>query len=170
MEIAFFFLLTNHGLRAKQLWLVWFANTTDSFKIFLAGFWCCPPLNLLLAEQDPFSAISSSPLSFLIMHSTLSNDSVQATHKPNIKVSPRYTYPYLISGSGPTMHSPTSLLGAGHGSCYVASLRGSFFWFMRAPLKSTTLILISNAFCSLLQCFSGFLLTGEIFNVREGGQ
>lgn len=34
---------------------------------------------LLLAEQDPFSAISSSPLSFIIMHSTLSNESVQAT-------------------------------------------------------------------------------------------
>ena len=43
------------------------------------------PLNLLLAEQDPFSAISSSPLSFIIMHSTLSNESVQATHKSNKK-------------------------------------------------------------------------------------
>lgn len=128
MEIAFFFLLTNHA--DSEL------NNYDSYdlltqrkvsKSFSPGSGAVPrvrPRNLLLAEQDPFSAISSSPLSFIIMHSTLSNESVQATHKPNIKVSPRYTYPYLISGSGPTMHSPTSLLGAGHGSCYVASLRG----------------------------------------------
>ena len=37
------------------------------------------------------------------MHSTLYFESEKATHKPNIQVSPRY--PYLLSGSGPTMHS-----------------------------------------------------------------
>lgn len=115
MEIAFFFLLTNHA--DSEL------NNYDSYdlltqrivsKSFSPGSGAVPrvrPLNLLLAEQDPFSAISSSPLSFIIMHSTLSNESVQATHKPNIKVSPRnLNCAYLISGSGPTMHSQPLLL------------------------------------------------------------
>lgn len=106
MEIAFFFLLTNHA--DSEL------NNYDSYdlrivsKSFSPGSGAVPrvrPLNLLLAEQDPFSA---SPLSFIIMHSTLSNESVQATHKPNIKVSPNCAY--LISGSGPTMHSQPLLL------------------------------------------------------------
>lgn len=90
MEIAFFFLLTNHA--DSEL------NNYDSYdlltqrivsKSFSPGSGAVPrvrPLNLLLAEQDPFSAISSSPLSFIIMHETLSNESVQATHKPNRKV------------------------------------------------------------------------------------
>lgn len=75
MEIAFFFLLTNHA--DSEL------NNYDSYdlltqrivsKSFSPGSGAVPrvrPLNLLLAEQDPFSAISSSPLSFIIMHSTL---------------------------------------------------------------------------------------------------
>lgn len=84
------------------------------------------PLNLLLAEQDPFSAISSSPLSFIIMHSTLSNESENATHKPNIKSFTQVyiSLPHLWFRTNHALTATTSLLGAGHGSCYVASLSG----------------------------------------------
>lgn len=71
-------MLTNHGLRAKKLWLtrMIFIHVSKSFSPGSGAVSRVRPLNLLLAEH-----LSNQ----FQLNSTLSNESVQATHKPNKK-------------------------------------------------------------------------------------